>query len=87
MLDRYATHTASFGAPAGHGFPIAPNDATDLEEVTRGLFVGTAGNVAVTMRLGGSVTFKNIPAGSLLPIRATRVLATGTTAGDIIGLS
>ena len=32
------------------------------------------------------VTFRNLPSGSLLPVRARRVLATGTTAADLLVL-
>lgn len=32
------------------------------------------------------VTFRNLPSGSLLPVRARRVLATGTTAADMLVL-
>lgn len=34
----------------------------------------------------GGVTFRNLPPGSLLPVRARRVLATGTTAADLLAL-
>jgi hypothetical protein len=40
----------------------------------------------VTLKLGATVSFVNLAAGSILPIRATRVHATGTTAGDLVGL-
>jgi len=33
------------------------------------------------------VTFQNLPAGSLLPVRATRIFATRTTATGILGLN
>ena len=87
MFDRYSSHNASFGAPAGFAFAVTPDDSNDLEEVTRGLFIGTAGNVKLTLRLGGTVTLKNIPAGTLLPLRVTRIFATGTSAADLVGLS
>lgn len=70
-----------------NAFPIAPNDSEDIDTITRAIYVGTGGNLAVQMAGGGgAVTFRTLPAGALLPIRVTRVLATGTTASDLIGL-
>jgi len=72
-------------APAGGAFAITPNDSTDLTRLTRGLYVGVGGNVAV--RIGGvDVTFSNLAAGVVHPLRVTRVLSTGTTATNIVGL-
>lgn len=34
----------------------------------------------------GGVTFRNMPSDSLLPVLARRVLATGTTAADLLAL-
>jgi hypothetical protein len=64
---------------------VTPNDSTTIE-VTRAIYVGTAGNLAVRIGSGASVVFKSVGAGTILPIRADRVLATGTTAGDILAL-
>lgn len=50
------------------------------------LFVGVGGDVVVTPEYGGSdVTFKNVPTGSYLWIRTSKVKATSTTATNIIG--
>lgn len=73
-------------APATQAVAVTPSDATVLT-TTRALWVGTGGDVAVTMLSGDAVTFANVPSGSLLPIRVTKVLATGTvTADDIVAL-
>lgn len=46
----------------------------------RALWVGAAGNVAVDMKgTGTSIVFIGVPAGTLLPIQANKVLTTGTT--------
>jgi hypothetical protein len=57
-----------------------------LGRTCRGLWVGGAGDVAVTMEEGQSVTFAGIPAGSLLPVQVTAVLNSGTTATDMLAL-
>lgn len=70
---------------AAHGArAVTPSDATVLE-VTRGLFIGTTGDVAVTMADGQAVTFVNLASGIILPIQVTKVMA-ATTASDILAL-
>lgn len=85
-IDRNLGDERSLSGPVENAFPISANDVTEFDSVTRALYIGQAGHVAVVMKGGQTVTFSNVPAGSLLPIRVTRVLATGTTAGLIIGL-
>jgi hypothetical protein len=72
--------------PGSNAAAVTPNDSTDLTYTTRALFVGGAGNIAVTMAGGQSVTFTGVTAGALLPIRVTRVLSTGTTATTITAI-
>ena len=86
MQDRFADRSPSTDGPAFHGFAITPSDSANLPEVTRGLYVGTAGAVRVLMASGAEITFANIAAGTILPIRAQRVLASGTTATLVLGL-
>lgn len=86
MTDRFASRAQSLDGPATHGFAVTPSDATPLAETTRALFIGQAGNVAVTFASGASATFAGLAAGTILPVRVTSVLATGTTASDLIAL-
>lgn len=73
-------------APARTAFAITPDDATDLTTVPRELYVGTGGNLKITLVDGGTVVFANVPDGARLPYRAKRVFATLTTAADIVGV-
>jgi hypothetical protein len=73
------------GDGATFGFNISPDDNADLPFVTRELFVGVTGNVRVRT-VGGSDFTLAVPAGKRLPLRVTRVFATGTTAGNVVGL-
>lgn len=78
-----------FNSPADLGSAITPNDDTDLATNTRGVYVGTAGNLSVIFAsdIGTTaVLFKNVPAGTLLPICVRRVRSALTTATDIVGL-
>jgi len=73
-------------SPAANGTTVTASDSTILPEPTRAIFVGGAGNVAVTMHGGGSLTFTGVPAGTVLPIKVTQVLSTGTTATSMLAL-
>ena len=86
MPDRFSANAASLSGPASHAFPIIPSDTTDLTEAVRALYVGTGGAVSLRTVSGSAATFLTVSAGSILPVRADRVLQTGTTAGDIVGL-
>jgi len=75
-------------SPAIKAVSITPDDSNDLTKITRGLYVGTSGDIAVILSGDtSSVTLKNLAAGVEHAISVKRVLATGTTATDIIGLS
>jgi hypothetical protein len=86
MSDRFASHAPSLTGPASSGFAIVPDDTLLLPETTRALFVGSGGSLAVEMVSGVALTFEAVADGALLPVRVSRVLATGTTAGAIVGL-
>ena len=71
---------------------VVPSNSTVLQ-VTRGLYVGATGNIAVRMvdenpaygGAGNTVTFSNVPVG-ILPVQVDQVLSTGTTASSILAL-
>lgn len=77
---RDATH------PYNHAFPITPSNTVDLQQETRAIYVGGAGNLNVTLTDGIGVQFQAVPVGTILPISARRVAAVGTTATYLIGL-
>ncbi len=66
----------------GH-FPITPSDATTI--AADALLVGGAGNVTVLDRDGTSAMY-TVAAGAQIPVQCTKVMATGTTATNIVGL-
>lgn len=86
MPDRFSNNAASLSGPASHAFPITPSDTVDLTEAVRALYVGSGGAVSLRTLSGSQVTFLTVSGGSILPVRADRVLLTGTTATDLIGL-
>jgi hypothetical protein len=78
--------SSSDTSSAKRGVAVTPSDSTDLGE-PRALWVGGAGDVA--MRFTGSgattVTLVGVPAGTLLPVAASKVMA-ATTATSIVAL-
>ncbi|MGH1352121.1 MAG: spike base protein, RCAP_Rcc01079 family [Methyloligellaceae bacterium] len=78
-------HTLSQSDPARGAFVITPDNNADLEELTRALYIGVAGDLSVVMQEGQTVTFPNVEVG-IFPIRVARVNATNTTASSIIGM-
>ncbi len=87
MADAFSGVMDSVSSPATRAAAVAPNDVNALADVPKALFVGTGGTV-VARGVGGGVDalFKNIASGSILPLRAQYVRATGTTAQDIVAL-
>lgn len=79
-----AYRDANSTAPAHGAVSVTPNDST-LFPVTRAVYVGTAGALAVRMADGMTITFPTVAAG-IFPIQVDRVLSTGTTALNIIAL-
>jgi membrane protein implicated in regulation of membrane protease activity len=71
--------------PATRAATVVPNDSTDLSHICSALYVGVMGDVALITFNFETVTF--VAASGLLPIRARRVLASGTTASGILALS
>lgn len=86
MPDRFQGHAKGTNDPAAHGFSISPSDISDLPETTRAIYVGTPGNLVVNLASGASLTFTNVPSGTVLPVRVSAVKATGTSATDLVGL-
>jgi hypothetical protein len=83
------SHVSPSTLPGTILFTITPDDDTDLAQTaTRGIYVGTSGDLAVIPLNGEDpVVLPNLAAGIIHPIRARRVRATGTTAVDIIGVA
>lgn len=86
MADRFADHAPSLESPALHGFAVSPNDGTDLQEVTRAIYVGGSGSLTLVFPSSAEITFAGLAGGTVLPVRAMRIKATGTTATAIVGL-
>jgi hypothetical protein len=71
----------SYGSAAA----VTPSDTTQL--AGKALYIGGAGNVTLVTESGAVVLFTAPPVGSILPVKFTRVNATGTTATLLVALS
>ena len=65
---------------------ITPHDTNLLPTISRSIYVGGTGAVKVKTADGNDVTFPAVPVGTILPIRAQQVFATGTTATNLVSL-
>lgn len=75
-IDRYGIATDAFA--------ITPHDTN--AQLAAALYTGSGGSIAVRTDAGTTLTFANVTAGTILPVKVNRVLSTGTTATGIIGL-
>jgi hypothetical protein len=87
MADEFDKYQTGLDSPAPSAEEVTPSDSVNLDNTSRGLFVGVAGNVSVEMaETGTAIVFTGVLAGSILPIRIIRVNSTGTTATDMVSL-
>ena len=86
MADFFATYTDGIAAPARTMFAITPSDSTDLTNTPKAIYVGTAGTISM-IGVGDTVAVSlTVQSGAIIPVRAKRVNATGTTAAGLVGL-
>lgn len=87
MADPFSGTLDSVSSPATRAVAVVPHDSNPLADIPKALYIGTAGNVVLRGAGGGAdALFKNVANGSILPLRAEYVRATGTTATDIVAL-
>ena len=65
---------------------VTPSDAAVLD--CEAFYVGTAGNVAIVPKRGGApVTLTGCLAGHVYAVACAKIMATNTTASNIVALS
>jgi hypothetical protein len=85
MADEFAGYPELMSDPADSLAAVVLNDGADLPRVPKALWVGVLGDVSVIAKDDADpVVLKGVQ--GLLPVRARRVRATGTTATDIVAL-
>ncbi|HQU70145.1 MAG TPA: hypothetical protein PLI43_18400 [Albidovulum sp.] len=85
-MDKFSDFPTNLTAPGRDAAAVSPNDLSDLAVLPRALFVGQGGALALRMAGGQDVVFQGVQSGAILPVRARRVMATGTTATAILAI-
>ena len=86
MSDKFENRADFVSAPATRFASVTPSDSADLTELPKALYVGIGGALVLRGADGTAVTFTQVVGGTVLPVRARRVQASGTTAGAIVAL-
>lgn len=81
--DTYRGYAHGRGGPGIRHHAAEPSDTATLPFETRLIYVGTGGNLVAVDRDGTEVAYK-VGDGAMLPMAVRRILATGTTARDIV---
>ena len=86
MADKFSPTFDRVESQARKAVAVTPSDATVLD-ITKAVYVGGAGNLAVIMADDtAAVTFTGVAAGTVLPIRVQKVMATNTTATSVVAI-
>ena len=72
--------------PIESAFVVTPDDNTDLIRDTRGVYVGSSGDLRVDLVGEVTTVFSGLAAGIIHPIRVRKVYSTGTDAASILGV-
>jgi hypothetical protein len=81
-----AFDTSSSGPGSAH-LAITPSNTVNFASKfpCRGIYVGVSGNITAVVN-DVAVLYTAVPQGIILPINATRVNATGTTASALVAI-
>ncbi len=85
VLDNFRNYRQELNSPASDAAEITPG-ASPMANVSRGIYIGGAGNLSLITVAGTTVVFSSVPAGTVLTIMATHILATNTTATNIVSM-
>ena len=66
---------------------VAITPSNTVDQVYDAIWVGTGGNLRLTSHRGNQVIFSNVGDGKIVPCACKRVLAAGTTATNLVGLT
>lgn len=72
--------------PFTHAAAVTRSDTVDLPNPCRALYIGTSGTLRADIG-GVTVNFAAVTAGDIIPVVATRVHLTGTSATGIVALN
>lgn len=83
--ERMAASRWSPDDPAVGGVAIDYSGGNQVLATTgRGIYIGTAGHLAVVMHDGSAVTFSNLTAGTVYPFAVKQITQAGSTAAGVV---
>ena len=85
-MDKFSTYADSAANPARQLRAITPSDTENIPFVAKGIFVGTGGTISILAVGDTEAVALTVQDGAILPIRARRINATGTTATGLVAL-
>lgn len=86
-FDRFDRALDAVTSPARDAFAVTPHDTNPLPRLPKALLVGSAGTIALRAVDSAADVVVGVVSGQLVPIRASHVRATGTSAGQIVALA
>jgi hypothetical protein len=84
-VGQKTNYSPTFPMYPGSAAVVTPSDTVNLVSPSV-IYVGVFGNVRVTTATGDVVTFLNVPTGSIIPVQVLRVMATSTTATNMVAI-
>ena len=87
MAPRPTESIGDYTAGIKRAAAVTPSDSTDLNSITRGIYVGGSGNIVVIFADdadGATTTLTGLATGVWHPMQVRRVLSTSTTATGIV---
>lgn len=85
-MTRFTYHADSVSSPARSICELSPRAAA-LEEAAMAVYIGIGSDLSIRATDDGApILLRNVPAGTLLPIRVSQVYENGTTADAIVAL-
>lgn len=85
--DRFLRGLDAVSSPARDAFAVTPDDTAHLPRLPKALLAGSAGIITLRAVDAAADVAVNVVAGQLVPIRASHVRASGTTATSIVALA
>jgi len=86
-IDKFQGEKKTYEMSSNHLYAITPDDVNELSYIPRAIYIGSSGDLAVVPEIGDPVViFTNLFQGTWVTVRVKKVLATGTTASNLIAM-
>ena len=87
MTDKFERYDTVLDSPGKSAFNVTPNNSANLTYVSRGIYIGTTGNInCIFVGDSANTLLANLPTGGFYSFRIAKIWATGTTADNIVAI-